>query len=120
MMPDLPAHASPAFPPIQSPQAQSPTRQISDFNLSHEASTQTFTDDHTQSHSHEPPPSLISPAFTPPATPGTSTPNPKPRSVPVDTSSSSTPGPALLNTLPIVECEVRARIPTTTGQEMFL
>ncbi|KAF2005663.1 hypothetical protein P154DRAFT_542612 [Amniculicola lignicola CBS 123094] len=67
-------------------------------------------------------PSLISPAFTPPATPGLSTPShPRPpRSIPVDTSLSDTPTPSLVEVLPIVECEVRARIPTTTGQEMWL
>ncbi|KAF2470176.1 uncharacterized protein BDR25DRAFT_334648 [Lindgomyces ingoldianus] len=72
---------------------------------------------------HEPPPSLISPAFTPPATPGFSTPShPRPpRSTPVDTSlPSDTPAPNLLQILPVVECEVRARIPTTAGQEMWL
>ncbi|CAI6332261.1 unnamed protein product [Periconia digitata] len=66
------------------------------------------------------PPSLISPAFTPPATPGTSTPRP-PRSIPIDTSlPSDAPRPELLEELPVVECAVRARIPTTTGQEMWL
>ncbi|PSN66180.1 hypothetical protein BS50DRAFT_601169 [Corynespora cassiicola Philippines] len=68
-------------------------------------------------------PSLISPAFTPPATPGLSTPShPRPpRSTPVDTSARSDgPVPNLLPTLPVVECEVRARIPTTTGHEMWL
>ncbi|KAF1349409.1 hypothetical protein EJ07DRAFT_169459 [Lizonia empirigonia] len=72
----------------------------------------------------DPPPSIISPAFTPPATPGVSTPSqPRrpPRSIPVDTSlSSSSPRPELLEKLPVVECEVRARIPTTTGHEMWL
>ena len=121
MISDLPAHASPAFPPIYLPQAQSPTRQILGLNLTHEASTQTRADAAGQSHAQNFPPSLIPPAFTPPSTPGRSTPNPNPRSVPVDTSL-KTPGsaPTLLNTLPIVECEVRARIPTTTGHEMFL
>ncbi|KAK3369818.1 GTP cyclohydrolase II-domain-containing protein [Podospora didyma] len=81
-----------------------------------------------------PPSSLLSPAFTPPSTPGTSTPNSggnvaslllsEPRGVPVD-SSIPTGGcgnkqPRLLETLPHVECIVRARIPTTTGAEMFL
>ncbi|KAH7091920.1 hypothetical protein FB567DRAFT_434811 [Paraphoma chrysanthemicola] len=74
-------------------------------------------------HRHDPPPSIISPAFTPPATPGTSTPShPRPpRSIPVDTSASTnTPRPELLEKLPQVDCEVRARIPTTTGHEMWL
>ncbi|KAK1756690.1 hypothetical protein QBC47DRAFT_377453 [Echria macrotheca] len=80
-----------------------------------------------------PPPSLLSPAFTPPSTPGTATPNgsnatplllSEPRGVPVD-SSVPTGGcgskhPKLLETLPEVQCVVRARIPTTTGAEMFL
>ena len=84
-----------------------------------------------------PPPSLLSPAFTPPPTPGTATPSslsgahglapgpgPGPRGVPVD-SSVPTGGcgsrrPRLLERLPQVECIVRARIPTTTGAEMFL
>ncbi|KAF1833395.1 hypothetical protein BDW02DRAFT_589699 [Decorospora gaudefroyi] len=80
--------------------------------------------DHTANGAHHgPPPSIISPAFTPPATPGVSTPShPRPpRSIPVDTSlSTSTPRPDLLPKLPQVECEVRARIPTTTGHEMWL
>ncbi|KAK4247851.1 GTP cyclohydrolase II-domain-containing protein [Corynascus novoguineensis] len=78
-----------------------------------------------------PPNSLLSPAFTPPATPGTSTPSaagaaapPEPRGIPVDSSiptgGCGTKQPRLLETLPEVECIVRARIPTTTGAEMFL
>ncbi|KAB5525651.1 GTP cyclohydrolase II-domain-containing protein [Coniochaeta sp. 2T2.1] len=73
-----------------------------------------------------PPPSLLSPAFTPPATPGTSTPaaQHEPRGVPVDSSDPSggcgSNKPKLLETLPEVECIVRARIPTTGGAEMFL
>ncbi|KAI1823377.1 GTP cyclohydrolase-2 [Xylaria intraflava] len=72
-----------------------------------------------------PPPSLLSPAFTPPGTPGSATPNnEQPRSVPVDSSIPSggcgTKKPRLLETLPEVQCIVRARIPTTGGTEMFL
>ncbi|TEA18523.1 putative GTP cyclohydrolase-2 [Colletotrichum sidae] len=74
-----------------------------------------------------PPPSLLSPAFTPPATPGTSTPltgSEAPRGVPVDSSIPSggcgTKKPRLLETLPDVQCIVRARIPTVNGTEMFL
>ncbi|KAK3326967.1 GTP cyclohydrolase II-domain-containing protein [Cercophora scortea] len=81
--------------------------------------------------SQPPPSSLLSPAFTPPATPGTVTPGgtiapllSEPRGVPVD-SSVPTGGcgnkrPRLLESLPHVECVVRARIPTTSGTEMFL
>lgn len=73
------------------------------------------------------PESIISPAITPPATPGgtiiTSQVEPN------VTSSSHTyhaaqahipKGPKLMERLPQVECIVRARIPTTTGAEMFL
>jgi GTP cyclohydrolase II len=70
-------------------------------------------------------PSLLSPAFTPPATPGTQTPTRNlPRSVPVDSSVPSggcgSKKPKLLETLPEVQCSVRARIPTVNGSEMFL
>jgi len=86
--------------------------------------------DHSTRLGLAPLPSLLSPAFTPPATPGVATPNSyvadvrPPRSVPVD-SSKDTGGcgnkrPRLLERLPSVECIVRARIPTTTGAEMFL
>ncbi|KAK7402442.1 GTP cyclohydrolase II [Neonectria punicea] len=72
-----------------------------------------------------PPPSLLSPAFTPPATPGTATPTTAgPRGVPVDSSIDSGgcghKRPRLLETLPEVQCIVRARIPTVAGTEMFL
>ncbi|KAH0548527.1 GTP cyclohydrolase II [Trichoglossum hirsutum] len=76
---------------------------------------------------HHVPPSLLSPAFTPPATPGTGTPalQREPTSVPVDSSDEVSGGvgslrPKLLEKLPEVRCIVRARIPTTTGAEMFL
>ncbi|KAI9900931.1 hypothetical protein N3K66_005193 [Trichothecium roseum] len=72
-----------------------------------------------------PPPSLLSPAFTPPATPGTHTPTTAgPRGVPVDSSiplgGCGNKKPRLLETLPEVQCVVRARIPTVAGTEMFL
>jgi GTP cyclohydrolase II len=72
-----------------------------------------------------PPPSLLSPAFTPPDTPGTATPTTAgPRGIPVDSSVASggcgTKRPRLLETLPEVQCIVRARIPTVAGTEMFL
>ena len=106
---ELPAHASPAFPPTLSPRP----RAISDFHLVH----------HENQHHHDPPPSLLSPAFTPPATPGTGTPalERPPKSIPVDTSlQDPSTQPRLVEKLPNVTCEVRARIPTTTGQEMYL
>ncbi|KAH0537950.1 GTP cyclohydrolase II [Glutinoglossum americanum] len=76
---------------------------------------------------HHVPPSLVSPAFTPPATPGTGTPalQREAASVPVDSSDEVNGGvgslkPKLLEKLPEVRCIVRARIPTTTGTEIFL
>lgn len=125
-MAELPGHASPALQPIHSPQPSSP-RRIDGFDLSLPTSDSEAQD--AQHHianravHHPSLPSLISPAFTPPATPGFSTPShPRPpRSIPVDTSIlSDTPAPELVETLPEVECEVRARIPTTTGHEMWL
>ncbi|KFY29905.1 hypothetical protein V494_08380, partial [Pseudogymnoascus sp. VKM F-4513 (FW-928)] len=71
-------------------------------------------------------PGFVSPAFTPPATPGTATPaqNRQAASVPVDSSipdgGCGQKKPRLLEVLPEVNCVVRARIPTTTGTEMFL
>jgi GTP cyclohydrolase II len=107
----LPAHASPALPPLHSPQAHSSLHNLHFSGSDHD------TDDHD-----DPPPTFLSPAFTPPATPGTGTPAGRrdARSVPVDTSTADGPAPKLLATLPHVWCEVRARIPTTTGQEMWL
>ncbi|KAH6656023.1 GTP cyclohydrolase II-domain-containing protein [Truncatella angustata] len=79
----------------------------------------------THSDDQTPLPSLLSPQFTPPATPGTATPSTEqPRSVPVDSSLPSggagVKRPRLLETLPDVQCIVRARIPTVNGTEMFL
>lgn len=114
-MPDLPAHASPALAATETPSRPAHQLTISDLNLTH---------NHDENdHSHDPPTSLLSPAFTPPSTPGRQTPlhERAPRSVPVDTSQEpSDTAPRLLETLPVVECQVRARIPTTGGAEMFL
>lgn len=78
-------------------------------------------------------PGLLSPAFTPPSTPGTGTQTPSrqhlhlPKSVPVDSSVADggcgQKQPKLLEVLPDVNCVVRARIPTTiggSGTEMYL
>ncbi|KAK7206281.1 GTP cyclohydrolase II-domain-containing protein [Myxozyma melibiosi] len=58
-------------------------------------------------------PPILSPSFTPidtiPSTP-----------VPIPVTTEHTPAPSLPETLPEVECLVRARIPTTTGTEIFL
>lgn len=102
-MPELPSHVS----PIYSPRPKSNQR-ISHFDLNH------------GDPPPPPPPTLLSPAFTPPTTPGNGTPllHKEPRSIPIDTTSQR--APKLLDTLPEVNCVVRARIPTVTGSEMFL
>ena len=105
-MPDLPYHASPNFK----------ASTLSSEHISHYDLTQSTAD-------HVPPPTLLSPAFTPPETPGIHTPavDRPPRSVPVDTSKLlANQRPKLLEELPEVKCVVRARIPTTSGSEMFL
>lgn len=65
------------------------------------------------------PPSLLSPSFTPPATPGSSTPAllKEPKSIPVDSSEGVNGGvglrrPQLVENLPKVNCVVGATIPT--------
>ncbi|GJN67833.1 GTP cyclohydrolase-2 [Purpureocillium lilacinum] len=97
---------------------------------SRQPAVQALSESQPPSQSHTPtqtlpPPSLLSPAFTPPQTPGTQTPSTAgPRGVPVDSSIPSggcgTKKPRLLETLPEVQCIVRARIPTVAGTEMFL
>jgi GTP cyclohydrolase II len=92
-------------------------------NLSHATSSQYNPHGHDDKSDL---PDLVSPQFTPPSTPGFSTPSSQklPRSVPVDSSTANggcgQKKPKLLEILPDVNCVVRARIPTTTGTEMFL
>lgn len=130
-MPDLPAHSSPTFPPLHSPRPEH-SHKLEDYGFADDDITPPPpADDASLEHpkarrpSQAPPASFISPAFTPPVTPGISTPSdPRPRaprSVPVlPPSTTDSPRPELLEKLPEVECEVRARIPTTTGHEMWL
>lgn len=103
-MPDLPAHASPALSPSD---YVSKADEIPDHSFHHDPLA--------------PPADLLSPSFTPPSTSGTSTPAAErdAPSIPLDTSAPLAI-PRLLESLPQVNCVVRARIPTTTGQEMFL
>ncbi|KAI0153163.1 GTP cyclohydrolase II-domain-containing protein [Xylariaceae sp. FL1272] len=132
---DLPSFYSPrAGPSTHSPARSHPSptvsqdeRHLDGFSLSSSTSVSNATLSRVSmlDSPHLPPPSLLSPAFTPPATPGTVTPSTEhPRSVPVDSSIPSggcgTKKPRLLETLPQVQCVVRARIPTTEGSEMFL
>jgi GTP cyclohydrolase II len=110
-MPDYPAHASPAFPPVQPPR---PKRAISDFRLESNPANPSVA-----------PPPLVSPALTPPETPfaqDDQRPDRQPRGVNVAdyVEDDAEEKPQLLPKLPHVECAVRARIPTTAGQEMWL
>ncbi|RMZ75396.1 hypothetical protein DV737_g5321, partial [Chaetothyriales sp. CBS 132003] len=112
----LPSHASPVFSPVAQP-LRYDWSDLSDSSAS-------------LSLPHTPgvPGDLLSPVPTPPATPGTSTPSShvhaEPKSVPVDTAAEDATGtvkrPKLVGKLPVVECVVRARIPTTSGTEMWL
>jgi GTP cyclohydrolase II len=113
---DLPSHASPIISPVPRSSAPYLSSHWSDLH------------DGAPTSPGGLPENLISPAFTPPGTPGggASTPSrhlqSEPKSIPVDTSldDPSTKQPRLLEELPHVECVVRARIPTTSGAEMFL
>jgi len=119
-MPDFPAHSSPAFLPIASPRPQySRDHAVSELNLSPEQTQE-------EPNATLPP---VSPALTPPRTPlaDTTTAGQRHdrqlRGIPVSAHTQSDADhehPKLLEKLPEVWCEVRARIPTTTGQEMFL
>ncbi|CZT39775.1 related to GTP cyclohydrolase II [Rhynchosporium secalis] len=147
----------PQLPPFYSPRPLPVSRAISELDLNSLSLTHPSLVAQTHSHSHDhdqsstPPrdsntdtepeadgllPDLVSPAFTPPSTPGTGSQTPSsirpphvhlPKSVPVDSSTADggcgQKKPKLLDKLPDVNCVVRARIPTTiggTGTEMFL
>jgi GTP cyclohydrolase II len=118
----------PQLPPFYSPRPIPVSRAISELDLNSIALDDKLN---TRDAEESQLPGLVSPQFTPPSTPGIATPssqneslNRLPKSVPVD-SSITTGGcgsrkPKLLEKLPEVNCVVRARIPTTTGSEMFL
>ena len=113
-MPDFPAHASPAITPIASPKPQYRDRTVSDLKLGHNVVDADVR------------PPLVSPAYTPPQTPGIEGQrhDRQPRSVAVPSPSEDEANKEyrskFLEQLPEVTCEVRARIPTTTGTEMWL
>jgi GTP cyclohydrolase II len=138
-------HVRDQLPPFYSPRPIPVSREISELDLNahqrlHQAtqlhqptaippylslSTSHSSNTSSSSPTHDDLPGLVSPAFTPPSTPGTQTPSLRePRSVPVDSTIPSggcgQRKPKLLEVLPEVNCVVRARIPTTTGTEMFL
>ena len=98
-----PSHVSPAFPPKKK----------------HDARIPNYVLDGRQSPV-TPPTTLLSPAITPPSTPGStsSAAENTAKVIPVDGGEDRPQ--RLLQRLPNVICEVRARIPTTTGAEMFL
>ncbi|PKS05737.1 hypothetical protein jhhlp_007566 [Lomentospora prolificans] len=128
---ELPSFYSPPSKP-----AQETTDAVSKANDSANASThepQIFNPIPTHDRLSLDTPAFSASPFTtlpflhPPATPGTPTTDggvPRLKSVPVDSSIPSggcgAKRPRLLETLPNVECIVRARIPTVSGSEMFL
>ncbi|EPE27259.1 RibA-like protein [Glarea lozoyensis ATCC 20868] len=135
---DIESDEVPQLPPFYSPRPIPVSRAISELDLNtlnisnssipshHSHRDSPLTPDHDSSL-----PGLVSPAFTPPSTPGIQTPShpaatqhvPKP--IPVDSSAPNggcgQKKPKLLKKLPEVNCVVRARIPTTiSGTEMYL
>lgn len=115
------------LPPFYSPRPIPASQTVSDLNLGqHASATPTPLNLSSSVEVNEGLPDLVSPAFTPPSTPGTQTPaqNREAKGVPVDSSvpdgGCGAKQPKLLEVLPEVTCVVRARIPTTNGTEMFL
>ncbi|KAB8073160.1 GTP cyclohydrolase II-domain-containing protein [Aspergillus leporis] len=130
-MSNLPSHASPTFA-AQESSSRSPVDDLSlgsgstappSLNnrigeLRGDAANPTDATEHTLGDITPAVPALLSPSFTPPATPG-GTINQAKLLQQTQTSAHTKP-PRLLSCLPNVECIVRARIPTTNGAEMFL
>ncbi|KAL4934127.1 GTP cyclohydrolase II [Aspergillus undulatus] len=122
-MANLPSHASPTFGPRPITSAQ-PAHNISLASTQQPPSLEGQLDEFPQGNSAGDttpvPASLLSPTFTPPATPGGTINTARLlQQVSPQTVSHAKP-PKLLPQLPNVECIVRARIPTTNGAEMFL
>ncbi|KAL4940683.1 hypothetical protein BDV06DRAFT_196093 [Aspergillus oleicola] len=124
-MANLPSHASPTFgaqptssaPPADEIALDSSLRQP---KTSLEGQLDDLAPESLTGDSTPVPASLLSPSFTPPATPGgTLNTERLLQKAAVQNVSHSKP-PKLLPQLPNVECIVRARIPTTNGAEMFL
>jgi GTP cyclohydrolase II len=119
--------STPEFPALYSPRPSAPmSRTVSDFELDphrahpHEHSrlnqssqADDLDENENASEDGSVPPTLVSPAFTPPSTPGSATPaHREPKCVKVDSDVDGTKKPKLMETLPEVNCIVRARIPT--------
>ncbi|KAE8380505.1 GTP cyclohydrolase II-domain-containing protein [Aspergillus bertholletiae] len=131
-MSNLPSHASPTFMaqaspshhtiddiPLDSTSAAPLSLNSRIGELRGDAANQTDAAEHTRGDvTPAVPASLLSPSFTPPATPG-GTIN-QAQLLQQTQQPSHTKPPKLLSCLPNVECIVRARIPTTNGAEMFL
>ncbi|GAM87866.1 hypothetical protein ANO11243_058940 [Dothideomycetidae sp. 11243] len=119
-MSDFPAHASPALPPLASPNPND--HDHAHFQLGHGPSPIHPVQHRILAHG-DPAPPLVTPHITPPLTPNGQHHDPH-SSIPASNrhahSNTEPAAPKLLEALPEVWCEVRARIPTTAGQEMFL
>ncbi|KAI7493478.1 hypothetical protein KC367_g8612 [Hortaea werneckii] len=127
-MPDFPAHASPAFAPLADPDPDpSPSHRpaLHDRNVSELRLGESGQPPHSQDAA----PPLVSPAVTPKDSPfhlPSQRHDRQPRSIrlpsppPSEAHNNDHQQSSLLPSLPKVWCEVRARIPTTNGQEMFL
>ncbi|KAE8352724.1 GTP cyclohydrolase II-domain-containing protein [Aspergillus coremiiformis] len=130
-MSNLPSHASPTF----AAQASSSHSLVNDISLGSSSTAppslnsrigelrsdvgnETDATEHTRGDvTPAVPASLLSPSFTPPATPGGTI---NQAQLLQQTQITHAKPPKLLSCLPTVECIVRARIPTTNGAEMFL
>ncbi|KAL2821245.1 GTP cyclohydrolase II-domain-containing protein [Aspergillus cavernicola] len=132
-MANLPSHASPTFGPQPTSTTQpvdenpltsgksvsSPDSQLDGFTQGNPAGEASGFGS-TPGDMTPVPASLLSPSFTPPATPGGTLNTERLLQQVLPQSVSHLKPPKLLPRLPDVECIVRARIPTTNGAEMFL
>ena len=134
-MADLPSHASPTISPQSPPHSNQAVNGIP-LNVSNaldsassatsnpvtkkRASPASSTEHDQNDVIPGVPASLLSPSFTPPATPGGTINSSLLQQKHTLDNGGATKRPKLLPRLPNVECVVRARIPTTTGTEMFL
>ncbi|KAL4795420.1 GTP cyclohydrolase II-domain-containing protein [Aspergillus venezuelensis] len=124
-MANLPSHASPTFgaqptssaPPADEISLNSTLRQP---KPSLEGQLDDLAPGSATGGSTPVPASLLSPSFTPPATPGGTLNTERLLQRTAAQNVSHSKPPKLLPQLPNVECIVRARIPTTNGAEMFL
>ncbi|KAI9369201.1 GTP cyclohydrolase II-domain-containing protein [Aspergillus egyptiacus] len=133
-MADLPSHASPTFgaQPTSSgqtfdeisltsgQQSSSSNKRLDGKSQSNLLGTTSGIESAPGDMTPAVPASLLSPSFTPPATPGGTLNTERLLQEALPQTVFHTKPPKLLPRLPNVECIVRARIPTTNGAEMFL